>query len=188
MRMKVELRRSMLALRGAVPKAAQAARSARVCESVRALDAFRTARTIASYVATRGECDPSALVQTAWSRDTGVVLPRVVPGTKALVWARYTSMTPLAPGAFGIPAPSEGEGVDATAIDLVLVPCVAVDERGNRIGMGKGFYDRALATLPNAMRVGIAFHFQLVGEIPAEAHDVPLDWIVTDERTIAIAR
>lgn len=90
-----------------------------------------------------------------------------------------------AEGAFGIDEPTGNECRDISEIDLVVVPAMAFDRRGNRLGRGRGFYDRLLhnATCP---LIGAAYAIQIVEHIPAEPHDIKIPTIVTDEETIRI--
>lgn len=87
-------------------------------------------------------------------------------------------------GAFNIEEPDGDDTVDLSQIDMVVVPGVAYDKSGNRVGRGKGYYDRLLEGL-KALTVGLAYDFQLVDDIESEPHDVRVDYIVTDRRAIA---
>ncbi|MDE5811432.1 MAG: 5-formyltetrahydrofolate cyclo-ligase, partial [Muribaculaceae bacterium] len=82
-------------------------------------------------------------------------------------------------GAFHIEEPTGSDTVDISGIELIIVPSVAFDRNGNRLGRGKGFYDRLLATT-SATKIGVGYDFQLVDEIETEPHDIPLDIIITD--------
>ncbi len=73
--------------------------------------------------------------------------------------------------------------MDISEIDLVIVPAVAFDRHGNRVGRGKGYYDRLLENC-RALTIGVGYEFQLVDEIDAEEHDIPLDFVVTDRNAI----
>lgn len=86
-------------------------------------------------------------------------------------------------GSFHIEEPSGGEPVDADEIELIIVPAVAYDRRGNRLGRGKGFYDRLLATT-TAVRVGVGYDFQMVDSLPVEEHDVPMNIVVIQKEVI----
>ena len=90
-------------------------------------------------------------------------------------------------GAFGIPEPDPGAPV-ITRPDVVLVPFLAADPRGYRVGYGKGFYDRLLPELGDALRVAAGFDFQLVPEVPSAPFDVPVDVVVTDARVLRAER
>ena len=76
--------------------------------------------------------------------------------------------------------------VPASAVDFVLVPALAVDLQGNRLGYGKGLYDRLLPTLPTALRCALAYDFQLVSELPSSPTDAPVDVVVTDARVLRV--
>ncbi len=86
-------------------------------------------------------------------------------------------------GAFQIEEPDGDDTVDVSEIDLIVVPAVAYDRRGNRVGRGKGFYDRLLAT-SRALKVGVGYSCQLFDEIDAEEHDVPVDIVITPDHCI----
>lgn len=86
-------------------------------------------------------------------------------------------------GSFHIEEPTGNDTVSPEEIDLIVVPAVAYDRRGNRLGRGKGFYDRLLAEA-RAIKVGVGYEFQLIDEIPAEPHDVPMDYVITQSLTL----
>lgn len=81
-------------------------------------------------------------------------------------------------GAYDIEEPSGSDTADVEDIDLMIIPAVAFDRKGNRLGRGKGFYDRLLATT-NATKIGVGYEFQLLDEIPSEKHDVPMNIVIT---------
>ncbi len=92
----------------------------------------------------------------------------------------------MALGAFHIEEPTGDDTADISQIELVVVPAVAYDRRGNRVGRGKGYYDRLLAET-NATKVGVGYDFQLLDEeIPAEPHDVAVDIVITESRRLVI--
>jgi 5-formyltetrahydrofolate cyclo-ligase len=149
------------------------------------LPAVSGARTVLAYAATPDELDPTPLVTELRSRGARVAYPRVTgPGALALHWCESDGS--LAPGYCGIAEPDAGLPVASPdQFDLVLVPGTAFDEACGRLGMGGGFYDRLLPDLgPNALAIGLAFDEQVVAKVPAEAHDVPLDAVLTPTRTI----
>lgn len=86
-------------------------------------------------------------------------------------------------GSFHIEEPTGNETVSPEEIDLIVVPAVAYDRRGNRLGRGKGFYDRLLAEA-RATKIGVGYEFQLLDELPAEPHDVPMDYVITQTLTL----
>ena len=149
------------------------------------LPEFQQAGCIAVYAPFRNETDTAHIVRNAFERGVRVLFPAVC-GTE-MVLRQVTSLEHLTEGAFGILEPC-GNGVEhhADEADLIIVPGVAFDVRGHRIGYGKGYYDRFLhsATLRICL-VGLCHDFQVTGDsLPAEDHDIRLDLIVTDKRII----
>lgn len=88
-------------------------------------------------------------------------------------------------GAFHIEEPTGNDTVDISHIELIVVPAVAFDRKGNRLGRGKGYYDRLLAG-SKATKVGVGYEFQLLGEIPAEPHDIRMDMVITQSATFIV--
>lgn len=106
-------------------------------------------------------------------------LPKVV-GPQALTWCAVTDWATLKPGRFEIPEPlGNGEATLPPEVDVVLVPGLAFDRHGGRLGWGRGYYDRALAQAPGARRVGVCLDWGLVELVPMEAHDLPMHTVVT---------
>lgn len=120
--------------------------------------------------------DTHAFIQK-WSREKRILLPVVVGDDLEL--RLYTGPEDLAIGAYGIEEPTGARFTDYTAIDLIIVPGVAFDRNGNRLGRGKGYYDRLLPRIPSAYKIGICFPFQVVEEVPAEPFDIRMDEIIT---------
>ncbi|MFW5925665.1 MAG: 5-formyltetrahydrofolate cyclo-ligase [Myxococcota bacterium] len=186
-RVKQELRRRMKNLRAALPREARAARSRAAAERVVALEAFQRAGTVLSFVSVRAEIDPAEVVHAAREAGKRVALPRVDFDRMELLLHAWQAGDSLEVGGYGIPepAPSAPE-VDAGEVDLVLVPALAVDGEGYRIGYGQGFYDRLLPRLPNALRCALAYDFQLLSEVPRTEGDEPVHVIATDSRVMMI--
>ena len=110
-----------------------------------------------------------------WSGPKRFYLPRV-NGVNLEILPYEDSRLEL--GSFHIEEPTGNETVDPSEIELIVVPAVAYDRHGNRLGRGKGFYDRLLATT-KASKIGVGYDFQLVDSLPAEEHDVPMDIVIT---------
>ena len=151
---------------------------------------FRRARRIAFYLANDGEPDLRPLIELAWSMDKACFLPVVGARHSRRLWfLPYTPATPLVPNRFGIPEPRHHRGerrLKPHSLDLILMPLVAFDAAGHRLGMGGGYYDTTLAFLRyrrhwlRPARIGTAFACQEVPQLPAEPWDVPLDAIATE--------
>lgn len=133
----------------------------------------QAAHTILLYHPLADEVDIRAALRSLSSQGKHLLLP-VVTGTHTLELRRYRPLAPLVRGAFGILEP-EGEAFTRwNEIELVVVPGVAFDEAGHRLGRGKGYYDALLAQLPHAYKLGICFDFQKLPSLPTEPHDIPM--------------
>ena len=144
------------------------------------------AGTVAAYFSVGTEPDTHSLVYAMWKRGTYVILPLLRPGGE-LDWASYEGPDSLVPGPKGLLEPSEPpRGVDAVArAALVLVPALAVDTRGNRLGRGGGSYDRALALVgPRVPVIALLNDGELVGEVPVEPHDRPVPMVALPSQGI----
>lgn len=119
-----------------------------------------------------------------WNSKKNFYLPRV-NGVNLEILPYDASRLEL--GAFHIEEPIGDEIIDPDAIELMVIPAVAYDKKGNRLGRGKGFYDRLLQN-SKAHKIGIGYEFQLLEELPVETHDVPVDMIITQKTTIIIKR
>ena len=179
------LRAEMLAARQRLPPAEREASSLAIAQRVATLPAFGAARTLALYPAMGAEVDAAWIARRALAAGKRLAWPRLQPGALALSFASCLPEE-LVPGPAGTRGPPPGApGVPLGEIDLVLVPGVAFDPRGLRLGRGRGHYDATLAALPRrTARVGLAFEVQLVAEVPREAHDAPLDAVVTERRVV----
>lgn len=168
--------------------ATRAAASAAIIERLRHLPVFRDARHVAVYSAIRGEVDLEPLRHP----DAGNkhwYLPVIHPGpARVMRFVRHDPAATLRANSFGIPEPDVASAVvrDPRELDLVLTPLVAFDARGNRVGMGAGYYDRAFAFLagsapPSRPRlIGIGYEFQRIGAINPRPWDVPLSGVITE--------
>ena len=180
---KRELRTRMQSLRNVLPDSAHAERSARACANAIALPEFTTARNVAAYVAMRKELDPRAVLDRAAALGKVVLLPRIED--TGLAFCVHRAGDELVPNGWGVLEPAEtAERVAIADIDFMLVPALAVDLRGFRIGYGKGFYDRVIAQLTTGQAIGFTYEFQLLAEVPNQAHDRRVHWIVTDQRAV----
>lgn len=140
--------------------------------------ALKPTAVVAGYRAIQHEIDPAPLLAALDARGLTLALPAI--SADALVFRAWRPGLPLVPGAFGIEEP----GASAVRLepDVVLVPLLAFDRRGHRLGYGAGYYDRALAALragAGVRAVGLAFDFQGVEVLPSDGHDEPLDAVVT---------
>ncbi len=206
---KEELRSRMLSIRKGIPDEDRHEMSKRIMERLFDLEEFHNAKTVAFYLSKRDEVDTWAMVEEA-AQGKEVLLPIVkvhllaackadtaqVAGgcgqkvkEKNLKFVYYEKNGKMVRGPYGIMEPV-GEEFAGGSIDLMAMPLAAADGRGNRIGMGKGYYDRYLngeGPRPKVL-VGLCFDFQVVEHAPSEAHDVPLNIIITNKETIRVKR
>ncbi|HEX9951190.1 MAG TPA: 5-formyltetrahydrofolate cyclo-ligase [Rubricoccaceae bacterium] len=183
---KAALRRRFRALRADVPErvGADAALVARVL----ALPEVVAAQTVLAFwpLLHRGEVDVRPLVAALQDRGTTVALPVVVPGEAPRLMARVATGA-LVDGPWGLrEPPPDAPEVPPAALDLVVVPALALGRDGSRLGYGGGYYDVFLATTP-ALRVGVVRHAGLVAALPAEAHDARVDVVVTEHETVRVS-
>jgi len=154
-------------------------------ERLLGLPEFDGARVVLAYAASPEELDPAPAVAALRERGIIVAYPRVeAPGVLGL--HRVDDERDLVSGMFGIRQPAENAPrVGRGQVDVVIVPGVAFDRSGMRLGYGGGYYDRLLPTLPpHALHVGYAYDEQLVDELPAEEHDVHVDLVVTPTQVL----
>jgi len=184
------LRVRMIAARDGLDPPTRAAASQAIAARVQALPSFADARCILLTLPFRSEWDTRPLFDVAHATGKTVALPRVNPATRMLdLHAVQDIERETAPGYRGIPEPSVAlPAVDVRAIDWVLVPGVAFDIGGRRLGYGGGYYDRLLALLvPGARRIAGAFDLQVVAHVPAAPHDLVVEAIVTETRMLVTA-
>lgn len=186
---KAEVRRAMRARRQALSPEEQKQAAQDLALQLARTRLFRVSRRVACYLPDDGEIDPSVAVARLRAMNRQVYLPVLSRLAHESLWfAPADPHARLAPNRFGIPEPvvPARRLVRAQQLDLILLPLVAFDRYGNRLGRGAGFYDRSLAFrhhrrfLEKPHVLGLAHDFQCVDALPTDAWDVPLDGIVTD--------
>ncbi|MEQ1724399.1 MAG: 5-formyltetrahydrofolate cyclo-ligase [Sphingopyxis sp.] len=146
-------------------------------------DIFTTGATIASYRAVASEANPAAIDRAASAANMRISYPRI-DGDGVM---RFYGLGPggaMDKGYYGIDVPDKNGWLACPSV--VLIPLLAFDRRGTRLGQGGGYYDRALASLPNATRIGIAWSVQEMAELPIDPWDVPLHYIATEKEWIRV--
>lgn len=191
--------------RGALPSGDRKAYDREILRLAAAHPFFQNAREIYCYASFRDEVSTFGLMEEAWKAGKQVWVPRVTDGLQ-MEFCYIESLQELRPGYCGIPEPDglqaqkagaeqgwgcfgqEGRPVSARDLPereysdiLMILPGAAFDRRGNRIGYGKGFYDRYLQQLPGCRRMGLAYSVQCVEEIPAGPWDIPAEVVITEK-------
>lgn len=186
-----QLRREMRARRRAVSIADRRRAAEDIARILDQQHWLRPGRRVAAYLSHGHEADLAAILELARRRHCHLFLPVITQmRSSRMEFLSFDATTPLRRGAFGIrePDPRHAEPIRVRELDLILVPLVAVDPHGTRLGNGAGFYDRRLRHLRCARRwrrprlVGIAYEFQRVTYLPAQPWDVPLDAVITERR------
>lgn len=182
--MKNALRKQMREKRQALSPALHAEKSKMIRQRLEKEAAFNQAKSVLTYLSTPEEVDTHGIMKDLLAKGITVYAPRITKDK--LVLCKIDSWEDLEPGAMGILEAREAlPEAKVQTVDLILVPGIAFDEHGHRIGYGKGYYDKLLKTI-RGYKVGLAFSEQMISEIPSEAHDVPLDLIITDSSSITL--
>jgi 5-formyltetrahydrofolate cyclo-ligase len=188
-KVKAELRKRLRGVRNSTPLAACAERSAAIVARLEAHPALLAARAVALFwpIVTKHEVDLRALDASLRARQVRVAYPAIDADTGAMSFRFVDDLAQLEERGFGFSEPALG-APEASALDVIVVPAIAVDPTGHRIGYGAGYYDRTLPRLsPPAVSIAVAFDWQLVAEVPALPDDVRCAWVVTDTRTLDAA-
>jgi 5-formyltetrahydrofolate cyclo-ligase len=181
-----EIRSKMRHLRNSIEGADAAAAAAEIARKLAVIPAFINATRLAAYIAVNGETDTTPLIRQARDANKQPYLP-VVGDNYRLLFAPYSSDATMLQNRYHIPEPAHTTAklLHASDLDIVCVPLLAFDSDCRRLGSGAGYYDRALAhTTPRQpLKIGVAYDFQRVDCLTAQAWDIPMDIIIT-EKTI----
>ena len=178
---KTEIRKTVLKQRRGLSASKKKQYELRMLNFLQTWDIFNEAGIIHIFLPILDEPETRKIIEFSWKSGKQIVVPCVLPNKPELFHSRLNSFEDLRPGALGVLEPSPERRIAFTPerFDLVIVPGVAFDRLGGRLGYGKGYYDRFLdQTL--AFRLALAFEFQLLQSIPTETHDIPMDGILTE--------
>jgi len=184
--MKKDIRSTILKKRGSMPLSEVQKKSKLIKEHVFHMEEFKEAKTILFYVSYDNEVDTHEMIKESLGMKKHVVVPKTDMNNRTIICSSLTKWNDLLSGAYNILEPRREcvNEVSPESIDLIIIPGVAFDCQGNRIGHGMGYYDRLLQKKMSAHRLGLAFELQIVESIPSEKHDVKVEKIVTEERII----
>ena len=184
--MKNKIKESILEKRNSLPKESILEKSRKIENNLFNLSQFKKSKVIMFFVSFNSEVNTHDMIRKSLQSKT-VAVPKVAEHEiEPSVILDIDSL--VASGKFGILEPIEPMKIAYKNIDLVLVPGLAFDREGHRIGYGFGYYDKFLRKVPRAAKIGLCFDFQVVDRIPREEHDVPVDMIVTEERVLECKR
>lgn len=181
--MKKETRHRIRENLAQMPPEQAAAKSKRACATLAQQQEFRDAGVVMLYHVMAQELDVTDLIERCWADGKTALLPKVRWDPREMIAVPYRSLDdPMSVGRYNILEPADGEPWPADEIDLIVVPGLAFDARGRRLGKGGGFYDRFLAQpLLCAVTCAVAFAEQMVDAVATESHDACMDMLVTDE-------
>ncbi len=152
------------------------------------LPEVRNARVVALYAPIDSELDTGPIAKYLFDNDILVVYPKVAADRLELQFHRVETLEQLHPGRFGVHEPESGTGiVSIDKVDVVIVPGLAFDKSGRRLGWGCGYYDATLADY-SGLRVGFGYEFQMIDTVPVTTHDLLVDMIVTDRGCHKVVR
>ncbi len=181
---KKEFRAAALARRQAIPAEKKREFDRQICQRIAALDAFRRADCVLLYAAIKGEIDLSPLIALCRRSGKAVAFPVCDRESGEMHFRILSENATLTPGAFGIPEPpSDAPDCEITEASVCILLGLSFDARGNRMGYGKGFYDKFLQT-HSLIKIGAIYEELTVKQIPTEPHDLPADLLVTERGVI----
>lgn len=190
MNTKTSLRQQIIDLRKGLDPLLQLQQSAQIATSLIQHAVWQGAQHIACYLAYKAEVDTKPIIQAAWRQNKQIYLPSLAESITdyTMEFSQYWASTALEKNRYGILQPAYkavNNRISVKNLDIILIPLVAYDKLGNRLGMGEGFYDRALnfkqtAGIIQPLIIGLAYNFQQVERVPTETWDVKLDGVVTE--------
>jgi len=180
--LKASLRKQVAEARDCLSQEERRTKSWQIENRLFRLPEFIVSSTIMFFASFRSEVDTLPMIRRAFAEGKRVVLPKV-KGKGLALFEVMEYDKDVSTGAWGIPEPHEKHPVTLDAVNLIIVPGLAFDERGNRLGYGAGFYDRILPFF-KGVTVALAFEAQMVAQVPVSAHDFPVRKIVTEKRVI----
>lgn len=189
--MKDAIRKQILDIRNKLPEEDVRELSSSVFRHLRESSFFDHSSHVMVYLDFKREVKTDAIINHCLEQNKRVYIPICIPETHEIAISRITHLEELKSGHFGIREPLQQHIrlSDSSLIDLVLVPGIAFDANGNRLGFGAGYYDRFMGRLqPGAVKAALAYSFQVVGLVPSDEYDIPVDYIVTDKGTIKCQR
>ena len=181
---KKALRRAMLDRQRALSESERAALTASLTKALLQFPAYPKAQRIMAYLSLPGEADLDDFLRAALAEGKEIYVPVCLPDFK-MEAGRLSDMEHFAKGPHGLrDLPPGYETARPEELDLLLVPAVAVDISGHRLGRGAGYYDRFLSRVSQEKRVAVVWDFQLTEAVPAEAHDLSVGAVITEKRSI----
>jgi len=184
--MKEYLRKELMKKRKSLSDVDISRKSSQIEERLFEMNEYKESQRILFYVSYDNEVYTHNMIKKSMSEEKNVVVPVSNKENRTLILSKLDKWENLETGSYNILEPKKGciEKISLDRIDLIIVPGVGFDKQGHRIGHGMGYYDKLLKNSRDASHIGLAFELQLVDKIPTEKHDVPVEKIITEKRTI----
>jgi 5-formyltetrahydrofolate cyclo-ligase len=186
--LRASIRKNMIRMRKKLSEETLRQKSRRISEKLAELEAYRSCRSLLIFLSLPGEVRTEEMIARALSGGKKVYVPLVDASRRRLQITEIPGLDiEFEAGSFGVrePVPAHRNIQPPSVLDFVLVPGLAFDRKGGRIGYGGGYYDRFLKEVAgHVVRVGVAFHFQVLDFVPQTEFDVPVQNIVTENETI----
>ncbi len=183
--MKHKIRKKILSVREKHKKEDRFCKDCMIKDKMFSLPEFKKAKIILFYVSIKGEVRTDKMISESLDKGKRILVPFADLKKKRLLISEINDLDDLSPGAFGIPEPKSPKEFPLEKIDLVVIPGIAFDSKGNRVGYGMGFYDRFLKKLKSHVPlIALAYDLQIVNRIPTDGKDVRLHKIITEKEII----
>jgi 5-formyltetrahydrofolate cyclo-ligase len=184
--MKDIVRKKMLSRRNNHLKSHIFKKSAQIKNRLFKMQEFIQARTILFYISIKNEVFTHDMIRESITLGKRIIVPIADKKNNRLILSELQNWDHLKPGSYKILEPTNEHirEVSINTIDVIIIPGIAFDKFGNRIGHGMGYYDRLLSNSKNAIHIGLAFEFQLLDKFPVDDHDMRVDTIITEKRLI----
>jgi len=176
------LRQNLKSLRAQVSQLAGMASALALWSQLKQLPQFNNAKRIAAFVPTQTEINMTPILEGILCLQKELYLPKADPAQTLLGFYPVSDLKKLMPGSHHIPEPPSMTALPPEKLDLILVPGLAFDRRGYRLGYGKGYYDRFLSQLgPSCFSIGVGYSFQMIEKVPFSSHDIPVKSLLSEK-------
>ena len=186
MKTKAEIRKEILNIRNNMDEKEARRKSQIIIDRLKNTEEYKNSANIMVYMDFKNEVNTKIFIQEALREGKSIVIPYTDIENVKIIPVKILSLSDLVPCRFGYLEPAlenTDKPYDIKLLDLIVVPGVVFDKRKNRVGFGKGYYDRLLINKkPGAKAIALAYEFQVTEEVPEEEHDIKMDKLITEER------
>lgn len=180
---KKDLRKNMLEKRSNLPWQDVQIKSQQINAQLFAHPSYLSAKTILVYLPIKKEPNSLSIIKNAWHQNKQILVPVTCPETKSLLLSRLESLKELTQGHYGIPEPKQRylRLIDPLSVDICLLPGIAFNRNGFRLGYGGGYFDRFIPRLrADCLKIALAYDFQILEHLSPSLYDLPVDLIITE--------